>query len=114
MSDLITELERFIGTNNYYKHSITRKVYTDGVHYLAEKAEAYWLIDLCMLNKKADGHPFVVFDIEVDFDKNEALITVTDGNKNVIDHQFIPITAFPIKSVMLWLVDNVLMLPSEY
>jgi hypothetical protein len=35
----LADLEAFTGTEQYYRHSINRKVlYTDGVRYLADKA----------------------------------------------------------------------------
>jgi hypothetical protein len=39
-------LESFTGTECYYRHFTRKLVYTDGVKYLAEHGEAYWLIDL--------------------------------------------------------------------
>ena len=38
------DLAQFTGTSTYYQHSLSVQ-YTDGVHYLAERGGAYWLID---------------------------------------------------------------------
>jgi len=38
------ELEQFIGTEHYYQNPFGIK-YTDGIQYLAERAQAFWLID---------------------------------------------------------------------
>ena len=43
--ELEEELAQFHGTTKYYKN-FTGLLYTDGVRYLAERAECYWLIDL--------------------------------------------------------------------
>ncbi|MCB8789014.1 DUF6876 family protein [Planktothrix agardhii] len=40
---LKTELSQFNGTENYYKHSLGFS-YTDGINFLAENAECYWLL----------------------------------------------------------------------
>jgi hypothetical protein len=41
---LSKNLEHFCGSEEYYKHFLGL-LYTEGVKYLAENAEAYWLID---------------------------------------------------------------------
>lgn len=38
------DLEQFIGTSQYFRHW-TGLLYTDGISYLAEEGEAYWLLD---------------------------------------------------------------------
>ncbi len=36
-----------MGTENYYRHSLVPNfLFTDGVKYLAENAECFWLIDI--------------------------------------------------------------------
>ncbi|MBA7644391.1 hypothetical protein ES703_52135 [subsurface metagenome] len=39
------DLGQFHGTENHFQHWMGRILFTDGVHYVAEKAGAYWLID---------------------------------------------------------------------
>ena len=43
--ELQQSLSQFIGTNAYTRHS-KFIAYTDGIDFLAKKANAYWLIDL--------------------------------------------------------------------
>ena len=43
---LEADLAQFSGTDNWWKHRTGRLTYTDGVKFLAEKAGAFWLIDL--------------------------------------------------------------------
>jgi hypothetical protein len=38
------DLSHFTGTNQYYRHWAMRLVYTDGVKYIADDADAYWLL----------------------------------------------------------------------
>jgi uncharacterized protein DUF6876 len=41
-----TDLAQFTGAEQWYRHSINRKVlYTDGAQYVAEHGGAYWLLD---------------------------------------------------------------------
>ena len=40
------DLAFFTGTTQYIRHWSRRLVFTDGIHFLAERAGAYWLIDL--------------------------------------------------------------------
>jgi hypothetical protein len=40
------DLNGFTGSEQFYRHSMVKNfTYTEGVKYLAEEAEAYWLID---------------------------------------------------------------------
>lgn len=117
--DLETELRQFTGTENYYKH-LGNVVLTDGAKYLADRAGAYWLMDVVaswQLAKKVACEPFQSWNIEVK-DNNKATIKADDGNGNEIARQEIPFTDFPLRSTRLYLVNDgryrVLMLPSEY
>ena len=44
-AEIETALTSFYGTENYYQHRLSGLVYTDGVKFVAEHCEAYWLID---------------------------------------------------------------------
>jgi hypothetical protein len=53
METLATDLCQFTGTETWYRHSMYRNVlYTAGVQYLAEKAGAYWLIDIIAIAQR--------------------------------------------------------------
>ncbi|MGA9381161.1 MAG: DUF6876 family protein [Phormidium sp.] len=41
---LKSQLSHFTGTDNYYKHWLGFQ-YTDGIKFLADNAECYWLLD---------------------------------------------------------------------
>jgi len=45
---------------------------------------------------------------------NVFTINATDGNKNKVANQRIPISDFAYDSATIWLVDGCLMLPREY
>ena len=43
-----------------------------------------------------------------------AMVTVEDGNYNQLAKQNIPYTDFPLMDFTFWLVNGILLLPSEY
>jgi hypothetical protein len=46
------EVSQFRGTENYYAHPlVSRFVWTDGVQYVAERAGAFWLVDLIAVHQ---------------------------------------------------------------
>jgi len=109
------ELEQFTGTINYYRHPLGI-YYTDGVKYLADRAGAYWLIDNIVawqVEEKVKRAPFQIWELKVK--DNEGMLTMKeDTNEPELVRQKIPFTDFPLEYQKLYLVDGVLMLPSEY
>lgn len=110
------DLGNFIGTENYHRHGLVKAFrYTDGVAYFAENAGngAYWLLDILAtevlpLQKK---EPFIVVEYSVG-DKN--IIKATDGNENLIYSKVIEFTDCPKGEWKFYLIDNILLLTSEY
>ena len=105
-----------VGSENFYLHKPSMVVYTDGVKDLAEKCEAYWLIDLILSHqviKKVKLERFQVWDLKRE-NGNAFSILATDGNNNKVSSQEIPFSDFPYDLAKLWLVDSCLMLPCEY
>lgn len=107
------------GTLNYYRHALNRSiVFTDGVHYVATEAGAFWLIDkiaLMQSEPKFKSQPFQVWELTLTPNqKHRALITVTDGNDNPIYTEKLTFTDFPEPKLTLWFTDNVILLPTEY
>ena len=106
------ELNQFRGTEHYYQHWTKILVFTDGIHYLAEKAGAYWLIDAIASYRRKE--PFQVWMLKVKEDKSAVLTMQEDTGQPVKVRQVIPFTDFPLDEIKLWLIDGVLILPSEY
>lgn len=112
MTNLAQDLAHFTGSEHWYRHPLRRShTYTDGVKFLADNAGAYWLIDKIIVTAPAD--PFQVWNLTVNDDRS-ATLNLTDGDGDVLDVQNIEFTDFPLPEITLWLVDNVLLLPSEY
>lgn len=117
---LKSELDQFTGTQDYHRTSFLPVVVTDGVKYLADKANAYWLIDAIgsytNLITEFGAAKLTVRD-------HKAELRIEDGNDNLLANQKIDFTDFPLDEITLFLgrasfprAGNVLVvcLPSEY
>ena len=131
-ADLLAELDQFTGSMEWHRWSplFRRDLLTDGAYYLAEKAQAYWLMDLIAswqpeiskgLRHEAyapDGIDFQVWRIVLD-GKGGCTVIADDGNGNELARQRVAYTDFPILAFKLFAVRNeqygmTIMLPSEY
>lgn len=109
---LEAELRHFTGTENHYKHWTGRIVFTDGVHYLAAKARAFWLINAVVSYDRKE--PFQIWMLDK-HDGNKATLTMKeDTEQPILVKQEIPYTDFPLAAIKLYLIGGVLLLPSEY
>ena len=111
------DLQEFCGTEDYYKSFIMPHfVYTEGVRHLFDSRDSYWLGQLISglysYNEKLKGESFITCELSVE--SHTGVLVFTDGNDNVLLQEKIPFTDFPDKGVSVWLVDGVLLLPSEY
>ena len=114
-----SDLAQFSGTGNYYQHQLGIR-YTDGVKYLADRGEAYWLLD-AIASWQSD--PRVSEDRmlqQIQFwkltvnDDGSALLVCERDSDDVAVTQEIPFTDFPLKKIKLYYQQGVLLLPSEY
>lgn len=126
---LKSQLSQFTGTDNYYKHWLGFQ-YTDGIKFLADNAEFYWLLDAIgsyqpTLRQNPRLRDFqlwlLVVGNEHDFIKpkegNKAVLTCWEdtpspGVKPAVCQQ-IEYTDFPLQTITLYLENRVLLLPSE-
>ena len=117
LKNLEQDLAGFIGTQNYYRHSIGNFSYTDGVKYLADTANCYWLLDVIgshILKPRIRKILFQVWELTVNENRNAVITMREDTNLPAVVEQKIPFTDFPLKKIKLYFIDDVLMLPSEY
>lgn len=120
-------LKGFTGSFHYYPNtSYSRDVHTDGVHWLAEVCESFWLIDAITSHQgraKVRKEEFQVWKLQV-LENGKGILTCTDGHEDSpeVTRQIIPFTDFPLKEITLWLergsidgknITYVLMLPGE-
>jgi hypothetical protein len=113
----LSHLTSFTGTSGYYQIS-RRHMLTDGTKYLAEHAEAYWLIDAAISHLDEIGtHDWFVL-IRMQVNNHKAVMLYEDGNGHEHARQEIAYTDFPLSSIELYACWNgtywVIMLPSEY
>ena len=121
---LLNELSMFTGTENYYPSSFGRLKLTDGIHFLREKANCYWLIDIVesvqYLKKVKEQARFIIWNIV----KNGSKAVVeghwdieSDGgysDEKLVYRQKIEYTDFPLEKYEFYQVGDVLLLKSEY
>ena len=110
------DLQQFTGTEVWYRHPMYRAyLYTEGVQYVAEKGGAYWLIDDIIIYhntiKDLQGEPFCVWKLRLN-ERGGASLTCEDGNRNHLFSTEITFTDFPLRSIELWCIDKVLILPT--
>ena len=117
--EILNALPNFYGTENYYKWSplFTNFVLTDGAKYIAESADAYWLVDLFASHLPAyKDEGFAVLYLKVKDGK--AVAQIEDGNGKVLAKQKIEYTDFQLDQIVLYCCPQddqfVILLPSEY
>lgn len=106
--ELERALDMFSGTEHWYQHFVPKVLFTDGMKYLAEKAKAYWFIDLIASyqgEEKVAKESFQVWIIRVNKDKT-AVVTCEDGNGNVVAKQDLSFTDFPLNEYKGYLEDD--------
>ena len=114
-SNLVAELRNFTGTEHYFVNPMYRWMqYTDGVKYFANKAGAYWFLDMVgtELHDLARKEHFMTVDLIVRDGKSEIL--VTDGNDVVLWKRKDIYTDCPTGTYRFYLQHNVFMITSEY
>jgi len=116
--ELEQALRQFTGTEEYHRHWLGRITFTEGVHFLAEKAGAFWLIDLIASHqdRRLSNEEFQIWALTVNRDKRPMAMATcqADTDEPILRKQKIEYTDFPLPTIKLWLIKGVLMLPSEY
>jgi len=115
-------LQHFHGTEMFYQIPLLRTRFTDGLKYLSEAAECFWLItDTSVIAKSLmNRSEFITIDFRrlseerQDSTGYEAEIIYTDGNDNILEKHGYRATDFPLDELRLFFVNGTLMLPSEY
>jgi len=121
-TEIKTGLQYFHGSETIFQTPLTRTRYTNGIKYLANVAECFWLItDTSVIAKSLMSKSyFITIDFkrlsekEQKIQECEAIITYGDGNDNILVKHKYSVTDFPLDELRLFFVNNTLMLPSEY
>lgn len=111
---LRNDLEQFTGSEKIYKHPISGMLYTEGIKYLADKAQAYWLIDaIASYQQKFRSKEFQIWTFKLDNKGGGILQMQEDIPGTAIVTQHIQHTDFPLHTIKLYLENNTLTLPRE-
>jgi len=120
--EILKDLEQFHGSETIYKIPLIQTRYTEGLKYLANAAECYWLItDVSAIARSLMAKSyFITVDFRrlpednQDFTGYEAEIQYSDGDGNIFETHRYNVTDFPLDELRLFFVDGTLMLPGEY
>lgn len=103
------------GTEEYHKYALGMFI-TDGVLEVAQKCQAFMLIDEIVngqLIEKVRNLGFQAWKLNL-IEGNSFNLSCDDGNENVIFEKEILFPDFPYNDVTIWIEGNVLLLPSEH
>jgi len=95
------DLSQFTGTEHWYRHPLVKHfVYTDGIKFLAEQAQAYWLIDAIAsyqpaLRKNSRLQEFQLWELKLNGKGGCTLTCQEDSDKPNVVEQKIGSTDFP-------------------
>lgn len=110
------DLHAFFGTENYWRlNPFTNMVATDGTKFFCERAGAFWLFDeIALTVPKIKNEAFIVVRAISHEENNTGTINYEDGNCNQLTSKHIDYTDLPKGEWKFYVIDNVVMLPSEY
>ena len=124
------DLNLFTGDLERFRHWLCRRViYTPGVHYLAERGQAHWLLDaiafyfssndmLRAIERDKRLKDMQFWRIDVRPDRSAVLTARADSGEEPFIVQSIDYTDFPLDCVHIWAAYDgehwTLYLPSEH
>lgn len=124
------DLGQFTGSEQFYRHAFIRAVImSEGIMYLREAGNCYWLIDAIGSHlispefKKAAAKDERIsllhfWKLAVNPDHTAMLTAVADSDESPFITQELEYSDFPMESIDIWAARNgegyTLMLPSEY
>jgi hypothetical protein len=116
-TELRSTLRSFIGTTEYHRHWSGMR-FTDGVKFLADTANAYWLLDvIASWQPKALLDPalqeFQLWELFVKPDRSARIVCSRDSEDKAFQQE-IEYTDFALDYVRLYVEDSVILLPSEH
>ncbi len=111
-------MTHFTGSDTFYRYGFAGDVlFTEGVKYLADAAEAYWLLDLISLanvyEAKVREEEFQLWTLTVRGNATD-VVTCDDGNGSLVYEQVLDFTDFPEPGIRLYFCNGTILLPNEY
>ena len=109
------ELRQFTGSEQFYRYILGLKL-TEGVKHAADTFRCFWFLDV-IASYQGQGiyraEEFQVWNLKRT-EGDRFIVTSDDGNNNILGTQKIPFSDFPYDTFTVWLVNGVIMLPTEY
>ncbi|NJK95892.1 MAG: hypothetical protein HC905_14155 [Bacteroidales bacterium] len=117
MKNLNNDLSGFTGTESYYRYSklFYNYLLTDGVLHAAENYGLYWFMDvICSYQgeEKMKAEEFQVWKLKR-IEDDRFKVTADDGNGNILQFQDIEFSDFTEDEFTVYLIDKIILLPSE-
>ena len=82
----LKSLESFTGTDSYYK--VMGMLVTDGVKYIMDNGYSWFVTDaIAVVRNKFRDEPFLTIKLKVDLEEKTAVVTMDDGNGNILYRQ---------------------------
>ena len=118
-TDNLRDLNQFTGSECFYTNPIGKMRYSEGVRFLAENANCYWLIDAIASYQpkllKIETFQYLQFwELAVHPNRSCELLCREDSNIEPAVRQEIEYTDFPLPEIKLWVEYGMLILPSEH
>jgi len=119
----LSKLGHYFGTVNYYDlGGIFRHiVVTDGVKYIMDNGYSWLVTDVASVivtNKKIRQYLswdyFLSIKLKVNLEEKTAIMTIGDGNGNILYTQKYQYTDAEVEELTLFYADGVIMLASEW
>jgi hypothetical protein len=116
------------GTDQIFSNPLYNFNYTERIRDFAISSDSYWIMDIiASYQKSLMRQPFQVWKLEREYSytiidnikvviQRKAVFNIIchDGNNNILATQNIPLSDFEYDEYTVWLVDGLLLLPSEY
>ena len=119
-SEILHNLAQCTGTEAYHRWSplFPKTVLTDGVKWLAENAECFWLMDVIGSVQQMPKIKAEAF-LTATYNKKAGKVVISDGDRDTLYGQEVSSPTFPLEEIMLFVCEGeegirVIMLPSEY
>lgn len=116
--ELNKNLEQFIGSMTFYRLGLTPIIATEGIKYFAETCECFWLMDEICINLYRIHQQIGTLFIRIEVNKRHTVHIIAEEDKGmppVFDRKIRDKCAIlPTGNYMFYLMNNTLLLPSEY
>lgn len=110
-------LAQFSGSENRYRHW-SDLVFTDGIKYMAESCQAYWLIEVIASYQHLFRKDPMLGQIQLwtlhKVEKGGWELICERDSGDVAIRQIIEFSDFPLDEIKIYVANQTIMLPSEY